>query len=156
MTESLQERIRRSVDEAKGLYHRLVLLVGPSDVGKTAALKEYATAQETALVNLNLHLSEKLLDLTTKQRALRLPELLDEILQDAGNPVILDNIEILFDTSLKQDPLRLLQRLSRNQVVLSSWNGTVSDRRLRYAESGHPEYRSYESADALIVSLEEK
>lgn len=156
MIESLQERIRNSLDEAECLYHRLVLLVGPSGVGKTAALREYAATQGATLVNVNLRLSEQLLDLTMKQRALRLPELLDGVLQGAGDPVILDNTEILFDTSLKLDPLRLLQGISRHRVVLASWNGTLEDRRLRYAENGHPEFRSYESADALIVNLEAK
>jgi hypothetical protein len=50
-----------------------------------------------------------MLDLTERQRELRLPRLLMEIVNDAaGDVVLLDNIEILLDVSLKQDPLRLL------------------------------------------------
>jgi hypothetical protein len=37
--------------------------------------------------------------------------------------VLLDNIELLFDVHLKQDPLRLLQGLSRNKTVVATWNG---------------------------------
>jgi hypothetical protein len=66
--------------------------------------------------------------------------------------VVLDNIEILFDKDLKQDPLRLLQGISRNRSVVASWNGTVSGSKLLYAEAGHPEYRSYDLEDTLIVS----
>ena len=68
-------------------------------------------------------------------------------------PVILDNLEILFDNALQQDPLRLLQSISRNRAVVASWNGIVNSGRLLYAETGHPEYRSYDSIDALIVDM---
>jgi hypothetical protein len=64
-------------------------------------------------------------DLTERQRALQLPSLLMDIVNDAaGDVVLLDNIEILFDVSLKQDPLRLLQGLSRNKTVVAAWNGS--------------------------------
>jgi hypothetical protein len=69
-------------------------------------------------------------------------------------PVVLDNLEILFDKDLKQDPLRLLQGLSRNRAVVASWNGSMTSGRLLYAETGHPEYRSYNAVDALIVSMD--
>jgi hypothetical protein len=68
--------------------------------------------------------------------------------------VVLDNLEILFDKHLKQDPLRLLQGISRNRSVLASWNGTTAGGRLIYAETGHPEYRSYDLADTLIVGMD--
>ena len=35
--------------------------------------------------------------------------------------ILLDNIEVIFDVALKQDPLRLLQRLSRNKTVVAAW-----------------------------------
>ena len=96
----------------------------------------------------------ELLELTAKQRSLRLPDILDRIADRNRSPVVLDNLEILFDKDLKQDPLRLLQSLSRNRTVLASWNGLVNCGRLLYAEAGHPEYRSYESIDALIVGMD--
>ena len=59
-----------------------------------------------------------MLDLTERQRALQLPRLLSEVVNIYQSDVILlDNIEILFDVSLKQKPLRLLQDLSRNKTV---------------------------------------
>ena len=56
--------------------------------------------------------------------------------------------------SLKQDPLRLLQGISRNRTVIASWNGTYTEGRLLYAELGHHEYRSYDAVDALIVGMD--
>jgi hypothetical protein len=73
------------------------------------------------LVNVNLALSEKLLELTAKQRALRVARIVDDIVQEqAGDTVLLDNIEMLFHPDLKQDPLRLLQSLSRNRTIVAT------------------------------------
>ena len=60
----------------------------------------------------------------------------------------------LLDKDLQQDPLRLLQSISRNRAVVASWNGSISFGKLLYAETGHPEYRSYDSVDALIVGMD--
>ena len=156
MTATIQDKIKQSLLASEGLYHRLVLLVGESGSGKTNVLRDVAEDFGASVINLNLELSSELLELTAKQRSLRLPSILDQIVSCELSPVILDNIEILFDKDLKQDPLRLLQGISRNRAVVASWNGAVTSGRLLYAEPGHPEYRNYETADALIVSMEEK
>jgi ABC-type hemin transport system ATPase subunit len=66
-----------------------------------------------------------MLDLTERQRALQLPRILAEIVGvSAADVVLLDNVEVLFDVSLKQDPLRLLQGLSRNRTVVAAWSGS--------------------------------
>ena len=150
----VHEKIRQSLQAAEGLYHRLVLLVGETGSGKTGVLRGVAEELGTSVININLALAGELLELTAKQRSLRLPGILDQIAARDRSPVVLDNLEILFDKDLKQDPLRLLQSLSRNRTVLASWSGIVNAGRLLYAETGHPEYRSYESVDALIVGMD--
>lgn len=154
MAEPIHDKIKRSLQAAEGLYHRLVLLVGETGTGKTGVLRDVAQDFGTSVININLALSSELLELTAKQRTLRLPGILDQIAVKAQSPVVLDNIEILFDKDLKQDPLRLLQGISRNRAVVASWNGTMTSKRLLYAETGHPEYRSYDSVDALIVGMD--
>jgi DNA polymerase III delta prime subunit len=150
----VHEKIRQSLQAAEGMYHRLVLLVGETGTGKTGVLRDVAEELGTSVININLALAGELLELTAKQRSLRLQDILDRIAARDRSPVVLDNLEILFDKDLKQDPLRLLQSLSRNRTVLASWNGTMNSGRLLYAEAGHPEYRSYESIDALIVGMD--
>lgn len=154
MDEPLQDKIKRSLRAAEGLYHRLVLLVGETGSGKTDVLRNIAEEFGSSVINVNLALSGELLELTEKQRSLQLPGLLDRIADQARSPVLLDNLEILFDKDLQQDPLRLLQSISRNRTVVASWNGTVNSGRLLYAEIGHPEYRSYDSVDVLIVGMD--
>jgi hypothetical protein len=154
MAEPIQDKIKRSLQAAEGLYHRLVLLVGETGSGKTGVLRDVADNLGVELININLALSTELLELTAKQRALRLPEILNQIVDKAQSTVVLDNLEILFDKDLKQDPLRLLQGISRNRSVVASWNGMVAKCKLMYAETGHPEYRCYDLVDLTVVGMD--
>jgi hypothetical protein len=110
-----------------------MLVVAPARAGKTTALRKVQERVGAPLINVNLDLSRRMLDLTERQRALQLPRLLREIINDAAGEVVLfDNIEILFDVSLKQDPLRLLQGLSRNKTVVAAWNGSIDGNHMVY------------------------
>lgn len=123
MLEQVYSEVKKSLHSAESLYYSLVLLVGQSGTRKSKILNKLAQELGTSVINANLIISGQLLEFTSKQRALRLPSILDEICSHAKSIVILDNIEVLFDKSLMQDPLKLLQSISRNRIVLSSWNG---------------------------------
>jgi len=130
-----------------------MLVVAPAGVGKTTALLDIQDRTGAPLVNVNLELSRRMLDLTERQRALQLPRLLQDLVSKSeGEMILLDNIEILFDVGLKQDPLRLLQGLSRNKTVVAAWNGTIVEDSLIYAAPAHPEYRRYPMRDFLVAS----
>ena len=155
MAESLADQVVRKIKQADELYHRLMLIVAPAGAGKTTALQDLQERLGAPLANVNLELSRRMLDLTERQRALQLPRLLREVINDAeGDVVLLDNIEILFDMSLKQDPLRLLQGLSRNKTVVGAWNGSIDGDHMIYAVPDHPEYRRYRVRDFLVASPE--
>ena len=130
-----------------------MLVVAPAGVGKTTALLDIQDRTGAPLVNVNLELSRRMLDLTERQRALQLPRLLQDLVSKSeGEMILLDNIEILFDVGLKQDPLRLLQGLSRNKTVVAAWNGPIVEDSLIYAAPAHPEYRRYPMRDFLVAS----
>lgn len=152
MAEPLADKVMRRIGQAAELYHRLIVLVAPAGAGKTAVLKDVQERTGAPLVNVNLELSRRMLELTERQRWLQLPRLLNEIVNASGDDLILlDNIEVLFDISLKQDPLRLLQGLSRNKTVVAAWSGSIDGQHIIYATPDHPEYRRYALADFLVV-----
>ncbi len=154
LAESTINQLLEALETAENQYFRLVLLVGEAGSCKTAMLRAVAATFGAAVINVNLKLAEELLELTSSQRTLQLPQILKQIVAESPDPVILDNIEILFDTRLMQDPLRLLQGASRNRTVLASWNGSKSSVGLQYADSGHHEFRSYDTNDLLIVVMD--
>jgi len=155
MPDCIQDRISDALRQAESLYHRLVLLVGETGSGKTEALRTTAKGLGTNVINVNLELSAKLLELTARQRALRVFDLLDETIAGDASVALLDNTEILFSRDLQQDPLRLLEGMARTRCVVASWNGKITKNTLTYAEVGHSEYRSYELTEALVVEIDE-
>jgi len=149
------EQIMQLINQATGLYYRLILVVAPSSRGKTRLLQEVHKLTGAPLLNVNLELSRRLLDFTERQRALRLSRLLSDIVNAPQNDVILlDNTEILFDAALRQDPLRLLQGLSRNKTIVAAWNGCFENGYLTFAKPDHREYRRYPVRDFLVVNLD--
>lgn len=140
---------------AHGGYHRLLLLVGPPRSGKTTTLREFANKVHWPRLNLNLVLSERLLEVPSRFRQIRVLELLREVAEAApGDGLVLDNIELLFQRSLQVDPLQALLALSRSRVVVAAWCGDYSDAALTYAAPGHPEYRLYPEPECAILPIE--
>ena len=149
------EAINARIHEASALYNRLVLVVGATGAGTSAALAAVGTRTGQTVVNVGLELSRRMLEFAAEQRPLQVRPLLEEIMATAaGEVVLLDNIEVLFEPSLQQDPLRLLQGVARNVTVVAAWTGELRDGTLRYAVPGHPEHRQYPAGDLLIVSVE--
>jgi hypothetical protein len=152
---SLADQIVEKIEQANELYYRLVMLVAPAGSGKTSALQEVHERTAAPLINVNLELSRRMLDLTERQRTLQLPILLSQIANaDQTNVILLDNIEVLFDVALRQDPLRLLEGLSRNKTVVAAWSGAIDGGQMCYAKPDHHEYKRYSPRDFLVVNLE--
>ena len=153
MTEPTTE-LEHAIQQAASQYFRLVILTGPPGSGKTAALQAVAEKLGTHLVNVNLELSKKMLERTRTQRSRQVERLLKEVIAAApGEVVLLDNLEILFDTGLEVEPLRLLQVSSRNRTIVASWNGSFQGGTLTYAEAGHPEFIQFKQTEAVVISV---
>lgn len=141
------DEISAIVEHAQQLYHRLILVLGPAGAGGVIA-----EGLDTKRLNVSMALGERLLNLPVWQRPLRAGRLLEDFVDKAaGEAVILDHLEILFEPSLKQDPLRLLQGLSRDRTLVAVWSGVHEDGSLTYAVPGHPEHRRYPDAGLLLV-----
>jgi type II secretory pathway predicted ATPase ExeA len=151
----IKEQIISAIKESYNCYHRLILVVGKSGEGKTTILKELHDEIKIPYINVNLELSRHLLDLSNRQRKLKVFECMLKLIDQKDPVTLLDNTEILFDVNLEQDPLKLLQLLSRDQCIIAAWNGEISGKMLTYAKQGHQEYRIYELNDEMVFSLNE-
>ena len=160
MKKSVRQIIKEAISHAPAMYSRLILLVGPSGSGKTYALQDISVEYEKKILNVNLEMSKALLELPIQRRESHVHRIFQDIISDfLGDEdpqnvlILLDNLEILFDKDLKQDPLLLLQGVSRNLTIIASWNGLWAHKRLTFAISGHPEYRFYDKIDAQIIEF---
>jgi Cdc6-like AAA superfamily ATPase len=153
MTEAVT-KLEQAIQQAASQYFRLVILAGSPGSGKTAALQCVAQKLGSSLVNVNLEMSKRMLELTRTQRSRQVERLLKEVIASApGDIVLLDNLEILFDTDLEVEPLRLLQVSSRNRTIVASWNGSFQAGTLTYAEPGHPEFIQFKQTEAIVIAV---
>ncbi len=143
-----------AITQASSQYYRLVILAGLPGSGKTASLQSIGRRLGGEVVNVNLELSKRMLELTRSQRSRQVERFLKDVIAAAsGEVVLLDNLEILFDTGLEVEPLRLLQVSSRNRTVVASWSGTYVGETLTYAEPGHPEFVQFKKVDAVVIPV---
>lgn len=125
----------------KGAYYKLTVLTGGANSGKTRLLRQVAAQLNLPIINLSLLLSQRLLSQNRRQRALNAEdvaiEVIDEHLKDG---LCLDDTELLFDTTLRLNPLGFLQDVSRNRFIVTTWNGSIAGGELCYGHTGHPDY----------------
>lgn len=147
------ERLVGEIRRVRSSYHPLVLLVGAAGSGRAAVIRLAAERVAGRIINLNLELSRRLLDVPAEQRPLRFAQILDEFLGPDASPVFLLRIEMIFDPAFQQDPVRLLRHLSRTRTLVATWSGRVKGAFLTYAEAGHPEYRRYPVDGLSLIEM---
>ena len=146
-------QLKECIAKASNQYYRLLIIVGPPGSGKSRLLRQL---DNVSYIHLSLELAKQLIIFPKEDRALHINDVLSEIISTNEQQVIvLDNIELLFLPELRLNPLRALEHLSRNKTLVVAWTGSYNDRRLAWAEPGHPEYRVYDdkSCPGIIVKL---
>jgi hypothetical protein len=103
-------------------------------------------------INLNLKLSEKLLDIPVNKRSRMIGIFVNDILKANNDEIIsFTGYEILFQPELKQDPMRLFEELSKERIIIIPWRGKYENGILYYAEPWHREYYESSDFDAEII-----
>lgn len=144
--------LTQAMTTASDRYTKLVLLVGPKGSGKTELLRAYAQKTGTPYIPAGGPIAERLLATPSRFRDTEAGNALAELCPGPG-PFLLDNLELLFDPSLKLDTYRLLTGLARTKTVVAAWPGSFQDGALTYASPGHREHRSFPAPEAECLSL---
>ena len=134
------------------LNSKLILLVGPSRSGKTQLLRQLGAKLNLEPLNVGLELGRRLAATPNNKRGFLAGELLREIAdkERTEDPLLLDNLELLFEPGLQINPLDLVRRLAHSKRVVAVWPGELRGDRLVYADMSHPEHRDY-SRDGVVV-----
>lgn len=151
--DELLSEVRLGVERASQLYYRLLVVVSNDEVAGSRHLAEGLGMRR---INVGEKLGETLLEVPVNSRPLKVARLLEDLLDDVGDDrVLLDHVEILFEESLKVEPLTLLKSVSRRRLIVVVWRGEIEAGNLVYGLPGHPEYRSYPARDVTLVRIPE-
>ena len=152
-------KLERLISEIGDLNSKLILLVGSSRSGKTQLLRQLGNKLNIEPLNVGLELGRRLAATPNNKRGFSAGELLREIalLETFGErgeaPLLLDNLELLFEPSLQINPLDLVRRLAHSRRVVAVWPGERRGDRLIYADMGHPEYRDYSQDGVVLLEI---
>lgn len=145
-------KLERLIDEIDDINSKLILLVGPSRSGKTQLLRQLGDKLSIEPLNVGMELGRRLAATPNSKRGFSAGELMREIAERerTDDPLLLDNLELLFEPSLQINPLDLVRRLADSKRVVAVWPGELRGDRLVYADMSHPEHRDY-SRDGVVV-----
>lgn len=146
------DRLERLIAEIGELNNKLVLLVGVGRGGKTKLLRELGANLSIKPLNVSMELGRRLAATPINKRSFSAGELLREIAERevTDDPLLLDNLELLFEKTLQINPLDLVKRLAHSKRVVAVWPGELRGDRLVYADMSHSEHRDY-SLDGVVV-----
>jgi len=151
----LLSKLYRRLDDVISLNSKLILLVGPSRSGKTQLLRQLSAKLNIEPLNVGLELGRRLAATPNNKRGFSAGELLREIAdkERTEDPLLLDNLELLFEPSLQINPLDLVRRLAHYKRVVAVWPGELRGDRLVYADMSHPEHRDYSREGLVVIEI---
>ncbi|WP_318459500.1 BREX-3 system P-loop-containing protein BrxF [Photobacterium leiognathi] len=145
ITSSLKDELIRLVARssmvAECCSYSLVLVVLEHNVRES--LEKEIQNNEIKLINVSKSLSQRIVSLSIKERIKRLDVEFEEIVQECNENIWLTKLDLLFEPSLKADPILLLKWLSKSQPIVAIWPGQIYDKTLVYAKPGSEDYRTY-------------
>lgn len=148
-------RLEQLVGDIGAMQKKLILLVGPSRGGKSKLLQDLGNKLQIKPVSVGSELGRQLATTPHNKRGFSVGDSLRD-LGDRGNahrPLLIDNIELLFERSLQINPLELIKRLAHSRCVVAVWPGELRDGRLIYADRSHPEHRDYGSDGVVFLEI---
>jgi hypothetical protein len=132
-----------------GYYHLGILPVTPATDEERLA-KQIAQVCGGSTLNVGLMLSERLMEVSSSQQAVRAPLELQALLPKAAC-VVLYHLPILFHPELQLKVFRLLLQLSRTVPIIALLPCRYDERWVWYAQPGHSEYQRHARGELYII-----
>jgi hypothetical protein len=158
----LKTKVSAAIQIIAGDRHRLIILLGGFDSGKTTLIKELAEELNGRYINLNLELTERLLALPRNRYAdgVTVHEEIDRICDEYspdGQPLFVDNIEILFSPELgKINPVDTFKRISRQRVVVLALPAKRQGNYAEYSQIGREDYFRIPLDEYTVIEMGEE
>lgn len=136
-------------------YYPCLLLVHPRIERLHVATDELLGAYGWPQLSIGRELSEALLLIEPKRRPQKVARWLENRLSDfQPGPLLCTDIDLLFEPSLKLNPMSLFQAGSRFTRLVTLWPGTHEQGTLAYAVPEHEHYRSWRNPQLFIEVLD--
>ncbi|MGI1798583.1 BREX-3 system P-loop-containing protein BrxF [Priestia sp. TRN 1309] len=135
------------IEQIGDQWHKLLFLYKNEILINQLALLD----PKIKVLNLNLLLSESLINLPKGQYSLYIEEIIQNFLYDQSKIYIFQHFEILFDPVLQIHPIRLFENISKRNKLIVIWPGLYENGILNYAEVGHPEYFTCSDYEGKVI-----
>lgn len=160
MSDSKKQQLIEAINGSAHDRHKLILVLGGFGAGKTQLLRATATEVEGVYVNLNLQLTERLLQLPRSRYAdgVTVHQVLDKLcdeLSPAGQPLLVDNVELLFSPEVGQvNPVDTFKRISRQRPVVLALPARRDGNYAEYSTIGRRDYLRMEIGEYVVINVE--
>jgi hypothetical protein len=116
---------------ASGLMKPVIFCYQDEELGKNA-------------IGLNIRIAEKLSEITSVCRTIRLPAIINSVIGELPENSIIKDFDVLFNPEYAIDVLQLLIAACKKKEFAILWPGTYSDGKLVYAANGYPDYKIFD------------
>ena len=112
-----------------------------------------AIEDQYQLININILLSQRLIDYDIKQRNQQALIEINNILTLPGDKVYLKRYQVLFTPQYGINVLKLFCEIAKQRHIAVRWCGQISDRTLVYSIPESKDYNMYQIDDYDVICL---
>jgi hypothetical protein len=155
LTEKVIE-LQADLTRARREHFRLVWVAGGTASERSALLRALSDAENGVYIEVGKKLSTAMIDVPTPLRTASVEDCFSGCLGNVPFTVsCLDRLEVLFEPSLRINPIALIQGTSRNIPIVASWPGAVTGSHLIFGSPDHPTHMeiSKQDLEAIVHTL---
>ena len=133
---------------------QLTVAVSHSISNLQKATKQIVSEFQVPSFSLNKELSQLLIGKPKADYSRKIFDWISSITREIEKePLLLTDIDILFEPSFELDPLAIFRQTSKNKKLLVIWLGNFSKNNLSYASPDHAHYRNWVNPGVEIIKV---